>query len=262
MDIEEHLGPPRGLLLGIGLLGLIMGGVLAGEFIFQLQPGLPKAVAAAGTVIMPLGVGSDESLTFSPATVVVIIGQNNTVFFQNKDVAPHTVTSDDGAFDSGNIPVGGNWTYEFTTPGTFHYHCTYHSWMHGTVIVETSAGSTGTSSSTSSVSVSSSTTSSTATSLSTPGSGATVSIPPGTGSNNNLNYTPGTITVVIGVNNTVTFVNNDSSPHTVTADDGSFDSGNLPAGQSWAHTFTAAGTFNYHCSYHSWMKGTVIVLQS
>ena len=73
-------------------------------------------------------------------------------------------------------------------------------------------------------------------------------------------YSPQQIVVVIGVNNTVTWVNNDNVPHTVTAKDGSFDSGNLNPGQSFTYTFTKAGTYAYTCTYHSWMNGTVIVL--
>jgi plastocyanin len=65
--------------------------------------------------------------------------------------------------------------------------------------------------------------------------------------------------VVIGVNSTVTWVNSDDVPHTVTANDGSFNSGNLDAGQSWSHTFTTPGTYAYYCAYHPWMKGTIIV---
>ncbi len=147
MDIEEQTGPPRGLLLGLGVVGIVIGAALAGEFIFQLQPGLPGGVAAAGSVLMPVGVGSDQSLNFSPGTVVVVIGQNNTVTFVNKDTSPHTVTADDGSFDSGNIAPGASWTYTFTTPGTFHYHCTYHFWMKATIVV-LAAGSTSSSSST------------------------------------------------------------------------------------------------------------------
>jgi plastocyanin len=72
-------------------------------------------------------------------------------------------------------------------------------------------------------------------------------------------FNPPTITVVIGINNTVVWTNDDSVPHTVTADSGSFSSGNLNPGDSYSFTFTAPGTYAYHCSYHSWMKGTVIV---
>jgi plastocyanin len=75
-----------------------------------------------------------------------------------------------------------------------------------------------------------------------------------------LGYSPATITVVVGVNNTVVWTNNDSVFHTVTATDGSFNSGTIFSGQTWSHTFTQPGTYNYYfCQYHPWMKGTVIV---
>jgi len=77
-----------------------------------------------------------------------------------------------------------------------------------------------------------------------------------------INFSPKVITVVIGVNNTVIWTNNDSYAHTVTADDGSFSSGNMDPGNTFSKTFTTPGTFTYHCSYHGWMTGTVIVLPS
>ena len=75
------------------------------------------------------------STYYSPSTMTVVIGVNNTVTWINKDNAPHTVT-DTGVFDSGNLNPGQSWTYTFTTPGTYHYGCTYHPWMTGTVIVK------------------------------------------------------------------------------------------------------------------------------
>ncbi len=134
MEVEEKMGPPKGLLLGIGLVGIIFGGVLAGEFVLRLQPPLSTGGAAAGTVIMPVGTAA-QTLNFSPAKITVIIGQNNTVTFVNKDSAPHTVTADDGSFNSGNMNPGASWTYTFSTAGTFTYHCNYHPWMKGTVVV-------------------------------------------------------------------------------------------------------------------------------
>jgi nitrite reductase (NO-forming) len=99
----------------------------------------------------------------------------------------------------------------------------------------------------------------TSTSTSAP-SGPVVSILSGSAMQmGSIYYSPQTITVVMGVNNTVTWVNNDDAAHTVTATDNSFNSGNLNAGQSWSHTFTTPGTYTYICSYHFWMKGTVIV---
>jgi plastocyanin len=65
------------------------------------------------------------------------------------------------------------------------------------------------------------------------------------------------ITVPSGT--TITWTNNDGVAHTVTADGGSFDSGNIASGATWSHTFSATGTFTYHCSYHTYMKGTVVI---
>jgi len=93
------------------------------------------------------------------------------------------------------------------------------------------------------------------------GSTVTVSMVPGAGGNTSIGkaYTPDPLTVVVGVNSTVTWVNNDIAPHTVTANDASFDSGNVSPGQSFTFTFTTPGTYQYHCVYHPWMTGTVIV---
>src|SRR6185436_6164481 len=51
----------------------------------------------------------------------------------------------------------------------------------------------------------------------------------------------------------------DKDGHTVTADDGSFDSGVLKEGDTYTHTYDAEGTFSYICSVHPSMKGTVVV---
>lgn len=73
-------------------------------------------------------------------------------------------------------------------------------------------------------------------------------------------YSPQNITVVLGVNSTVTWISHSVSYDTVTADDGSFASGVIPPGGSFTHDFTAPGTYGYHCIYHPWMVGTVTVL--
>ena len=99
----------------------------------------------------------------------------------------------------------------------------------------------------------------TTTSGSAAANGPRISIEQGSAVNSTSTYySPSTVTVVIGVNNTVTWTNNDNAPHTVT-DKGVFDSGNLNPGQSWSHTFSTPGTYTYTCTYHPWMTGTVIV---
>jgi plastocyanin len=72
-------------------------------------------------------------------------------------------------------------------------------------------------------------------------------------------YSPDNFTLIIGVNNTVTWTNRDASPHTASSMSGAFNSGNLNPGQSYTFTFTAPGTYVYYCAYHGYMHGTVIV---
>jgi plastocyanin len=61
------------------------------------------------------------------------------------------------------------------------------------------------------------------------------------------------------VGDSVKWTNSDGLTHTVTADDGAFDSGNLAGGKSFSFTFDQAGTFAYHCKIHQRMTGKVVV---
>jgi len=65
--------------------------------------------------------------------------------------------------------------------------------------------------------------------------------------------------ITIAAGTTVSWTNRDDDPHTVTADDRSFDSKGLGNGDTWTHTFTKPGKYTYHCSAHPFMKGTIIV---
>ena len=81
-------------------------------------------------------------------------------------------------------------------------------------------------------------------------SGSNISIKNFAFSVSSLNISSGTV---------VKWTNNDATAHTVTADDGSFDSGELGPGQSYTRTFTSAGTFAYHCTYHPMMTASIVV---
>jgi len=63
----------------------------------------------------------------------------------------------------------------------------------------------------------------------------------------------------VKVGDSVTWTNQDGATHTVTADDGAFDSGNLAGGKAFSFTFEEAGTYAYHCNIHQSMTGTVTV---
>jgi plastocyanin len=73
----------------------------------------------------------------------------------------------------------------------------------------------------------------------------------------NFMFTPMSLTVPVGT--TVTWTFDDSTQHTVTADDNSFASSALANGQTFTNTLGTAGTVAYHCSIHSFMTGTIIV---
>jgi LPXTG-motif cell wall-anchored protein len=70
-------------------------------------------------------------------------------------------------------------------------------------------------------------------------------------------FAPNSVTVNVG--DSVTWANEDDVAHTATADDGSFDTGNIENGQSRSVTFDEAGTFAYFCKPHPNMRGTVVV---
>lgn len=72
-------------------------------------------------------------------------------------------------------------------------------------------------------------------------------------------FSPSSLTVKKGT--TVTWTNKDNVVHTVTANDHSFESGNLASGKSFSHAFNAAGTFSYKCTLHPSMTGTITVTE-
>jgi len=72
-------------------------------------------------------------------------------------------------------------------------------------------------------------------------------------------FNPATIRVKAG--DTIVWTQQDSTPHTVTSVSGSesFDSGSVRGGQTFSHTFNTPGTYEYECSIHPSMRGTVVV---
>jgi plastocyanin len=67
--------------------------------------------------------------------------------------------------------------------------------------------------------------------------------------------------VVVQVGGKVIWQNQDTAPHTATADDGSFDTGTIEKGKIGSETFKEAGTFTYFCEIHPTMHGTVEVVE-
>lgn len=72
-----------------------------------------------------------------------------------------------------------------------------------------------------------------------------------------MTFSPASLTVNAGT--TVKWTNKDPMAHTVTSDTGLFDSGGLATDATFSYTFATAGTYAYHCTYHTYMKASVTV---
>ena len=78
---------------------------------------------------------SIKDFAFSPASVTIKAGE--AVGWTNADAAPHTVTDNNGGFDSGTINANAKYSHAFAIPGTYTYHCTFHSMMATATVVVT-----------------------------------------------------------------------------------------------------------------------------
>jgi plastocyanin len=74
-----------------------------------------------------------KGFSFQPSSMTVQVG--TTVTWVNHDSVDHTITSDDGKFESKNIMSGGEFRFAFSKPGTYSYHCGIHPSMTGVVTV-------------------------------------------------------------------------------------------------------------------------------
>jgi len=97
--------------------------------VFSLVIPMTPQVSAATTNV------SIVDFAFQSSLINVQLG--DTVIWTNNGVAPHTVTSDGGSgpLDSPTLNTGGTYYFNFTSEGTYNYHCTFHPQMKGTVIV-------------------------------------------------------------------------------------------------------------------------------
>jgi plastocyanin len=220
------------------------------------------------TIEIVVGAALLTNTAYSPDVARLVVGVNNTFQFINNDSQSggvyHSATADSCPkvcpFDTGiiayNVTSG---PFTITTPGTYPYYCEVHpTTMVGSIVVV--AGPGGSSSSATSTVASQGSSSS-----SSPPPGAQISILKGASSNTaSPGYQPDVATVVVGVNNTISWTNNDAAAHTVTftsvpSGAAKPDSGLISPGSFYSVTLAVPGTYQYVCSLHSWMKGTIIV---
>jgi plastocyanin len=118
----------------LSILAAFVVGALAVSFGFVQAVSSPDAEAAAAPAMvkvkdMPPG----DPKGYEPAELTAKVGQ--VVKWKNEGAEAHTVTADDGSFDSGNMAPGAEYQFTFSKPGTFTYKCTPHPWATGTVKV-------------------------------------------------------------------------------------------------------------------------------
>lgn len=104
--------------------------------------GLIGAMLALGLVGGGIALAADQPVaisgfSFSPGSITVSVGDS--VTWTNSDAQAHTATADDSSFDTGAISNGASKSVTFATAGTFAYHCSIHTQMTGTVVVEAAA---------------------------------------------------------------------------------------------------------------------------
>lgn len=85
-------------------------------------------VTGGGTVV------EMRAMVYAPLRIEVSAGA--TIAFTNRDQLEHTVTANDGSWDSGPIAAGATWQHTFDQPGTYAFHCTPHPFMTGVVVVK------------------------------------------------------------------------------------------------------------------------------
>jgi plastocyanin len=170
---------------------------------------------------------------YTPSTVTIDMG--GTVTFVNQHHDEHTATG--SAFDTGLIDPGMTASVTFDAPGTYAFGCIIHPEMTGTIGVRDADGVV-------------------------PSPTPPPSAPPPAAALHEVaiidfGFRPTESVVAVGT--TVAWTVTQQSPHTVTASDGSFDSGILDVGGRFQHTFLEPGTFAYACRLHPEMQATIVV---
>ena len=202
----------------------------------------PPAGGGGGGAAPPSATIHMANRAFGPSSVTIAAG--GSVTFVNDDDREHTATGD--AFDTGVLNSGARSRESFPSAGTFSFLCQIHPDMRGTVNVRGASGAAPAPAA-----------SPTPTPRPTP-------VPPivsesGTKAASIVDFAFDPDSLPVATGTTVTWQNRGTAPHTVTAADGSFDSGMIAAGGTYARTFDAPGTFAFACSFHPDMTGTVVV---
>jgi len=203
----------------------------------------PAATASVASARAPAAAQAGEAakivdFDYSPGRLTVEAGTK--VTWTNTGSRPHTATDRGGTFDTKPIAPGAKAEVTLSTPGTYFYFCRINpAKMNGVLVVEPGPDE--------------------------PRAVRVQAVDPGfTG--DKLRFDPPELSVAAGT--TLLVANVGGKPHSLTADNGAFDTGIIDpgaqggrfAGHNASVTLNQAGTFKFHCEIHpAAMKGTVTV---
>jgi amicyanin len=105
----------------------------AGTDMAGMDMGAQAANAAGASTPIATNAVHITNFAFSPATITVKAG--STVVWTNDDSIQHDITFDGGGIASNDLNQNDTFSHTFPTAGTYHYICSIHPFMHGTVIV-------------------------------------------------------------------------------------------------------------------------------
>lgn len=114
-------------------------GLHGSRLFFRTRPrnAVPPATPATGAGTTAGSTVAIRNFAFDPQTLT--IGSGTTVTWVNNDAAPHALASDTGSpvpFLSDSLTTGASFSFTFSQPGTYLYHCSIHPSMKGTIIVQ------------------------------------------------------------------------------------------------------------------------------
>jgi len=104
---------------------------------------MTSAFVSALMLLTPLAFSTEfevemDNFVFVPHGTRINVG--DMITWRNRDAAQHSATSDNGVWDSGLLSFGQSYSFVFTTPGAFPYHCSLHLSMKDTIFVSSPTG--------------------------------------------------------------------------------------------------------------------------
>jgi plastocyanin len=122
------------VLIAVSIVGVVSCGSLSSTTISEATATVTAPANTSSTSTVTVSQIEIKNYAFIPVNVTIPSG--TTVTWTNLDSILHTVTSQDGTFDSGLFGQGESFSYVFNEPGEYDYYCIPHPYMTGKVTVK------------------------------------------------------------------------------------------------------------------------------